>query len=493
MKLNTQDGTTFDWPDDWPQPTKGANASPLLNAEAFEATKRDIEKNGLYDKIHFTPEGKISKGRSRYRMLRELGWTHERIVEKASVIVETTDEQDALSNILRAHRTKTAHVASYFIVNFEEPKTLIDERKKKGGGPKRSGLLSKVAKTVGCDPAVVTRLIDWFVDCPQKDYIDCLKLFTTDHGRSMDYPALRLVNDEIVQTGEVETLDKVETQTQERSDEKSDRSELSESIKNDEKRDRRKLSEETERAIVKSLDSGASISETARKHEVSKSVVHKLKKQQEAQPATTTTHETTKGTTTKKSDPVEAKLAAMWKKYRDKKVTPDLFRQFVSDAVEVPGSVSIVKAALEEFPAKSECEAVANDDGDDSSALQKQQFFGRKPSSAAEKRIKQLEAKVRELESLVLPLDDTQKDALRQYKRQVDKDYKLRWKLSEAVMAKRAITMHSKDYALFFAGFHPDASKEKRDQARNRFVYLYKKRVLTDEDKVKWPPQSEKP
>ena len=37
-----------------------------------------------------------------------------------------------------------------------------------------------------------------------------------------------------------------------------------------EKSDRRKLPQETEQAIVKSLDFGASISETAREHEVSK-------------------------------------------------------------------------------------------------------------------------------------------------------------------------------------------------------------------------------
>lgn len=108
--------------------------------------------------------------------------------------------------------------------------------------------------------------------------------------------------------------------------------------------------------------------------------------------------------------------------------------------------------------------------------------------SAAERRIMQLEAKVRELEALVLPLDDTQKDALRQYKRKVNREYKARWRHNEAVIKQRTITMHSKDYALFIAGFHPDASAEMRDKARNRFTELFKNRVITDKDKVKWPP-----
>ena len=178
----------------------------------------------------------------------------------------------------------------------------------------------------------------------------------------------------------------------------------------------------------------------------------------------------------------------MWKKYRDDKVTLDLFRQFVSDAVEVPGSVSIVKSALEEFPAK--CEAVASGDAVDSSALQRQQRW--RKLSSAEKQIMRLKARVLELESLVLPLDKPQKDALRQYKRKVDREFKVRWKLFEAAIIKRSVIIHSKDYALFLAGFHPDASKEKRDQARNRFEWSYKgRRVITDNDKVKWPPTAD--
>jgi hypothetical protein len=35
--------------------------------------------------------------------------------------------------------------------------------------------------------------------------------------------------------------------------------------------------------------------------------------------------------------------------------------------------------------------------------------------------------------------------------------------------------MQSKDYSLLLASFHPDASPEMRDKARNRFVELFKK------------------
>jgi hypothetical protein len=50
-----------------------------------------------------------------------------------------------------------------------------------------------------------------------------------------------------------------------------------------------------------------------------------------------------------KIDPVDAKLLAMWEDYGGKKVTLKLFRELVSDAVKVPGSLSIVKAALGKF------------------------------------------------------------------------------------------------------------------------------------------------
>ena len=48
-------------------------------------------------------------------------------------------------------------------------------------------------------------------------------------------------------------------------------------------------------------------------------------------------------------DPVEKKIAAMWRACSGKTVTLGLFRNFVSDAIEIPGSVSIVKAALAKF------------------------------------------------------------------------------------------------------------------------------------------------
>ena len=53
---------------------------------------------------------------------------------------------------------------------------------------------------------------------------------------------------------------------------------------------------------------------------------------------------------------------------------------------------------------------------------------------------------------------------------------------------KRTVTMTSKDYGVFMAGFHTDAAEEFRVRARTRFEKLYKKLVLTDQDKGKWPP-----
>jgi hypothetical protein len=256
MKLNTQNLTTFDWPDDWPQPTKGANASPLLDDAAFAALKADIAKNELNDRIHFTKSGKIAKGRNRYRALRELGKSHDDIVMMYGKIAPTSDESDMLSNTLRVHRTKTSNLASYFIICPGQLRDLVSDRKREktggGGGPKRSGLASEIAAKLGCDPAVVTRLVDYLAKLSQEQRAQEVERVAMDESFSIP--------------PEVET-----------SAAENDRSELSESIKNDEKRDRRKLPEETEQAIVKSLDSGASISETARKHEVSKSVVHKLK------------------------------------------------------------------------------------------------------------------------------------------------------------------------------------------------------------------------
>ena len=114
---------------------------------------------------------------------------------------------------------------------------------------------------------------------------------------------------------------------------------------------------------------------------------------------------------------------------------------------------------------------------------QQQQRYTRK--SADEKHILHLEAQVRRLEALLAPLDDSQKDELARYKRQVNQDFNRRWKLSEAAAAKRQITMTSRNYGLILAGFHPEASTEKRDAARNLFVKLCEKHVIHDKDKVK--------
>ena len=56
-------------------------------------------------------------------------------------------------------------------------------------------------------------------------------------------------------------------------------------------------------------------------------------------------------------------------------------------------------------------------------------------------------------------------------------------------LKRRTISMHRKDYRLFISGFHPEASKEKRDEARNRFVELYEKLQITEKEEVNWPPR----
>lgn len=108
----------------------------------------------------------------------------------------------------------------------------------------------------------------------------------------------------------------------------------------------------------------------------------------------------------------------------------------------------------------------------------------RKPSPH-ERRIKQLEAKVRELQALVLPLDDSQKDALRQHKRKFNREFKARCRQYEIFIRQHGQNMNSKDYSLFLAGMHPDASVEMRDKARNRLEEKYEKQV-TDMDKFKF-------
>lgn len=113
----------------------------------------------------------------------------------------------------------------------------------------------------------------------------------------------------------------------------------------------------------------------------------------------------------------------------------------------------------------------------------------RNKPSAAELKIMRLQDKVRELESLVLPLDDEGKTAVGQHKRKVNRLFKALWKMNEDLLKKHAVTMSSKDYKLFLAGFHPDAAAEMRDKARIRFETLCKRFVIPDKDKVQWPPK----
>jgi hypothetical protein len=94
---------------------------------------------------------------------------------------------------------------------------------------------------------------------------------------------------------------------------------------------------------------------------------------------------------------------------------------------------------------------------------------------------------VRELEALVLPLDDEGKDAVRQHKRQVDREYKARAGRFEEATLKRSITMDEKTWQTLFAGCHTDASEVIRGRART-VLEGYKKRLLTKKDAFKWPP-----
>ena len=124
---------------------------------SYGAFKRDIKANGLYDKIHFTPDGKLSKGRTRYRALRELGKSHDEIVEKFAVTVKSSPQSDLLSNLLRVHRSKLALVASFAMANPESLKTLLADRQT----GKKSGEARKIAAIVGCHANVVTEFIDF--------------------------------------------------------------------------------------------------------------------------------------------------------------------------------------------------------------------------------------------------------------------------------------------------------------------------------------------
>jgi hypothetical protein len=97
-------------------------------------------------------------------------------------------------------------------------------------------------------------------------------------------------------------------------------------------------------------------------------------------------------------------------------------------------------------------------------------------------RIHQLEAKVRELEALVLPLDAEGKDAVRQHRRKLEREFRIRWKVyEESISRNNRIIIDTEAYATLLAGLHPDASEEFRKRARTVLERL-KKHV------VKWPP-----
>jgi hypothetical protein len=114
----------------------------------------------------------------------------------------------------------------------------------------------------------------------------------------------------------------------------------------------------------------------------------------------------------------------------------------------------------------------------------------RKPSlerlTPDQHRIHKLEARIRELEALVLPLDDEGKDAVRQYKRKLDREFKIRWQLHDKVIRERNVIIDEKAYTTMLAGMHPDASKAIRDRARTVLEGL-RKRVLLRKDEGTWP------
>jgi hypothetical protein len=107
-------------------------------------------------------------------------------------------------------------------------------------------------------------------------------------------------------------------------------------------------------------------------------------------------------------------------------------------------------------------------------------------SAPEQRHVHRLEDKIRKLEKLVLPLDDDGKDALRQRKRAVDREYKARWRAYEATIDKRHITMDEKTYSTILAGLHPDASETYRKTARTA-LEDYKSKVLKKGDRPKWP------
>jgi hypothetical protein len=134
-------GREIEWPDDYAEPLAGANASPLAGRTKFDAMKADIKRRGLREKIKLTRDGKIAEGRNRYRALRELGWSHKRVVEEAAIFEKASDHDAAMSNIMRVNRTNFGLIASYLIANPKALEALLKDRN-------------------GCSSSTVQRVLD---------------------------------------------------------------------------------------------------------------------------------------------------------------------------------------------------------------------------------------------------------------------------------------------------------------------------------------------
>ena len=331
MKLYADDNDDVEWPDDWPKPTKGANMSPLMSAERFEATKRDIKANGLYDKIHFTPDREISKGRSRYRALREIGWSHERIVEEASITVKSSDASDTMSNILRVHRSTPALIASYMLANPEALKKLLVDRE---NGTK-SGSAKKVAAVIGCSAMTISRFLDRLTGLleDERDPMtidDAVDYLTTETEADHDAMLALLAKSAEKKKGGASISDvKLASSPPEQHEDR-----------------RVRVTPEKKEQIEKAHAEGKSKSEIAREVNVSRTAVQNVLK---AEPEPVATEVKPKPQPKSEADPINKWIAKLWKAYKDKTVTPDLFKRFISDALEAPATKSVVSDALEAF------------------------------------------------------------------------------------------------------------------------------------------------
>lgn len=182
-----QHGRKIPWPDSWPEPLFGANAGPLANPAKFEAMVNDIKTRGLREKIKLTSDGKIAEGRNRYRALRQLSWSHERIVAEACVTSESTNRDAVLSNIMRVNRTNFGLIASYLMAH---PKTLTDLLKDRKNGSK-SGKQVNLATIIGCTSPTVKRVLDEVTKAELRGvaHNDILEYLAADKYNAADYPA----------------------------------------------------------------------------------------------------------------------------------------------------------------------------------------------------------------------------------------------------------------------------------------------------------------